>query len=94
VPGVPTDFHPDEWHSDGRSAVAWEVGSGKWVDYAKCVLESKSIRASAKECGLPIPTAFLWRHRFLELKGNRKPITMQGIVEIDDTLFLNSIKGD
>jgi len=67
---------------------------GKWADYAKCLLASKSIRASARECGISIPTAFLWRHRFLELIGGRKPVTMEGIVEIDETLFLNSKKGD
>ncbi len=47
----------------------------KWEDYARCLSESKTIRASAKECGISIPTAFRWRHRFLALidKNNPRP---------------------
>ncbi len=66
----------------------------KWEQFAGCLLESKTIRACAKECEISVPTAFLWRHRFLAWIGKTKPPALQGIVEADETLFLDSKKGD
>jgi transposase-like protein len=66
----------------------------KWLVYAKCLLESKTIRACAKECGISIPTAFRWRHRFLKMLDELKPSELKGIIEVDETLFLASKKGD
>ena len=45
----------------------------KWETFAWCLLESKTIRASAKKCGISIPTAFRWRHRFLAWIDKTKP---------------------
>ena len=66
----------------------------KWEQFAGCLLESKTIRACAKECEISVPTAFLWRHRFLAWIDKTKPPALQGIVEADETLFLDSKKGD
>lgn len=66
----------------------------KWELYAQCLLESRSIRDSAKICGIAISTAFRWRHRFLEMIEKTKPPAVQGIIEMDETKFRNSKKGD
>jgi hypothetical protein len=66
----------------------------KWLQYAGCLLDGLSIRKAAKECGLSIPTSFRWRHRFLAAIDAMKPPALKGLVEIDETLFLDSKKGD
>lgn len=66
----------------------------KWLQYAGCLLDGLTIRAAAKECGISIPTSFRWRHRFLETIEKTKPPALQGIIEMDETLFRNSKKGD
>jgi len=37
----------------------------KWLDYLGTVLDSKSVRAAARDVGVHRNTAFRWRHRFL-----------------------------
>lgn len=64
-----------------------------WMDFAQGVIESKTIRESAKHCGVHKETAFRWRHRML---NNPKSLTakhLHGIVEFDETYFLESLKG-
>ena len=41
-----------------------------------------------------LKTAFLWRHRLLTLPAVIKPKSLEGIVEIDETLFAYSEKGN
>ena len=65
----------------------------KWDQYLRCILGSLSLRASAKACGISLQTAFLWRHRFLALLEQHKPPPLAGIVEADETYFLESQKG-
>jgi len=66
----------------------------KWLQYAGSLLDGLTIRAAARECGICNTVAFRWRHRFLSLIDSMKPTTLQGLVEIDETLFLDSKKGD
>ena len=64
-----------------------------WIDFAQDVIESKTIRESAKHCGVHKDTTFRWRHRML---NNPKSLTeehLHGIVEFDETYFLESQKG-
>ena len=51
-----------------------------------------TLHQSAERCGIAYRTAFLWRHRLLgkQQKGSK----LQGIVEMDETYFLESCKGD
>jgi len=65
----------------------------KWDQYLRCILASLSLRASARACGISLQTAFLWRHRFLALLERHKPPSLEGIVEADETYFLESQKG-
>ncbi len=65
----------------------------KWDKFSACLKESLSVRASADECGVHRNTAFRWRHRFLTWINENKPQSLNGIVEADETFFLESKKG-
>lgn len=65
----------------------------KWLPYFKCMLDSLTIRKSAKRCNISIKTAFKWRHQFLGLPSQDKAECLSGIIEIDETLFRYSEKG-
>ena len=64
-----------------------------WMDFAQDVIESKTIRASAKHCGVHKDTTFRWRHRMLNNPKNLSVEHLHGIVEFDETYFLESQKG-
>ena len=66
----------------------------RWNDYAKDLIDSKSIRDSAEHCHIDKNTSFKWRHRFLETPANIKAKHLHGIVEFDETYFLKSEKGN
>ena len=52
-----------------------------------------TVAVSAKRCGIAGSTAFRWRHRFLAgINSTAEKLT--GIVEADETYFLESRKGD
>ncbi|CAJ1846204.1 hypothetical protein PEKONANI_02634 [Aeromonas jandaei] len=44
-------------------------------------------------CGVSKNTAFLWRHRFLRAMATHQATREEGIVEVDETFFLESFKG-
>jgi len=64
-----------------------------WMDYIRCMLDSKVLRKCADECGINLKTSFRWRHRFLELPSVLKATKLEGIIEADETLFPYSEKG-
>lgn len=66
----------------------------KWLDYSNCLQEGRSIRESAKICGIDPKTAFRWRHRFLSSPAGNKSRKMTGIVEADETFFTENCKGN
>lgn len=66
----------------------------KWGHYLEGMLESKVLRKSAQECEINLKTAFLWRHRFLQLPAQLKAKLLEGIVESDETFFAYSEKGN
>jgi len=65
----------------------------KWLDYLGCLLESKSVRAVARQLGVHRNTAFRWRHRFLERPKYDRPQRLNGITEADEMFILESQKG-
>ncbi|ALO34868.1 transposase [Colwellia sp. MT41] len=65
----------------------------KWLTYAQTLIDGLSIRKAAKLCGVDKNTAFLWRHRFLEIVNTHQALHEEGIVEADETFFLESFKG-
>ena len=65
-----------------------------WLDYIRCMLDSKVLRKYADECGINLKTSFRWRHRFLALPSTIKATKLEGIIEADETLFPYSEKGN
>lgn len=65
----------------------------KWLAYSQQLAASASIRASAKACGINPKTTFLWRHRLLKQPEQMQAEQLNGIADADETVFLNSYKG-
>lgn len=64
-----------------------------WVRYAQALIDGLTVREAARVCGISKNTAFLWRHRFLREISHHQASREQGIVEADETFFLESFKG-
>ena len=65
----------------------------KWLDYSEAMIDGLSIRKAAIKCGVDKTTSFRWRHRFLHKLKDRKDNSLNGIVEADETFFLEFFKG-
>ncbi len=65
----------------------------KLLAYAECMSQSLTVRRSAAAAGLTVDRAFRWRHRFLKLPAGQQPRAMTGVVEVDETFFRRSYKG-
>ena len=66
---------------------------GHWFDYAQCLIEGKSIRKSAKYCGVAKTTSFRWRHRFLKATNKQMLDKLEGVIEINEIIQKKSYKG-
>lgn len=64
-----------------------------WMKYALSMIAGETVRAAAHHCGIHKNTSFRWRHRFLASLAQAKPLHLHGIVEADETYFLESYKG-
>ncbi len=65
----------------------------KWLKYIEMMVDGCSLRAIAKELKIHLSTAFFWRHKVLfalQSLGHQK---LLGVVESDETFFLESDKG-
>jgi transposase-like protein len=65
-----------------------------WMDFAQDLAGSKTIRESAKHCGVDKSTTFRWRHRMLNNPKRLIAKHLHGIVEFDETYILESHKGE
>jgi hypothetical protein len=64
------------------------------LDYMRCMLEGKSLRACANEVGICLKTSFEWRHKILAaIRALEGGISFSGIVEADELLMKYSEKG-
>ena len=64
-----------------------------WLEMALALKDGLSVRKTAKRCNVCVSTAFRWRHRFLTAIQKDAPAKLEGIVEADETYFLESFKG-
>ena len=64
-----------------------------WLGYGQALIEGLSLRQAAARCGVDKDTALRWRHRFLAAAANHRAEREGGIVEADETFFLESFKG-
>ena len=65
----------------------------KHIEHAQLMVEGLTLRKVAKALGIDLQTAFLWRHRFLQTARDDQPGKLAGVVEADETFFLESFKG-
>jgi len=65
-----------------------------WMDYTQDLIRGESIRSSATHCHVDKSTTFRWRHRMLQTPSSLKAKHLHGIVEFDETYFLESQKGN
>jgi transposase-like protein len=65
----------------------------KLAGYAECLSKGSTLRQAAKELGISLDRAFRWRHRMLELPIGHQPGPVKGILEVDETFFKISRKG-
>lgn len=67
----------------------------KWVLYAKCMINGYSIRKCAEIVGISVPTSFYWRHKIIDAIKTFMGIgSVGGVVEVDETFFRESFKGN
>ena len=64
-----------------------------WSEFAIAMKDGRSVEEAAETCGVEPRTAFHWRHRWLRLPCDQKGTKFSGIVEADETFFLESRKG-
>jgi len=64
-----------------------------WLTFSDCLANGDTVAVCAKRCGISVSTAFRWRHRFLAGISTTAE-KLRGIVEADETFFLESRKGD
>ena len=66
-----------------------------WRKYFECFVGQKSLRTTAKDCGISLPTAFLWRHKILDcLEQSNRTIKVEGTIQMDETFINDSYKGN
>lgn len=65
----------------------------QWGRYAQALIEGVSVREAAHRCRIDKNTAFLWRHHLLHQAAGHRAEHEAGIVEADETFFLESFKG-
>jgi transposase-like protein len=64
-----------------------------WSAHAQELVDGGPLRGVAMHLEIDLTTAFRWRHRFLAEPKSLKAKQLQGIVEADETYFLESFKG-
>lgn len=64
-----------------------------WTNFAQTIKDGLSVRKAAESCGAHFTTMFRWRHRWLSRPSEHKGSAFHGIVEADETFFLESQKG-
>jgi transposase-like protein len=65
----------------------------RWLGQSQALIDGLSITKAAEGLEVARSTAFRWRHRFLSLPQHVRAGLLAGIVEADETGFLESCKG-
>jgi transposase-like protein len=65
----------------------------KWMKYFELMIEGYTLPKIADILDIHISTAFYWRHKILNAVRSLGNQTLKGIVESDETFFLESDKG-
>lgn len=68
--------------------------STRHYPYAEfALIDGLTVHQAAICCWISKNTAFLWRHRFLRAMAQHQETREDGLVEVDETFFLESFKG-
>ncbi len=59
----------------------------QWLNFARTLLQSLSVREAAKRCQVSKNTSFAWRHRFLEFLDIQQDQDLAGVGEVDTAFF-------
>ncbi|MCL6597688.1 MAG: IS1595 family transposase [Alicyclobacillus macrosporangiidus] len=65
----------------------------KWLKFIECMLDGLTLPKIAKLLDIHVSTAFYWRHKVLYALRSLGHDPLNGIVESDETFFLESHKG-
>lgn len=66
-----------------------------WVEYLKLFVRGLSVKTITRELGISKTTVYSWRIKILEkIKASMPEITLEGIVEADETYVPESFKGN
>lgn len=65
----------------------------KLLENAACMVDGLSVRKTAARLAISPQKAFRWRHKFLDFLRQQQPKALLGIVEVDETVFPVSYKG-
>ena len=66
-----------------------------WEKFIDCMMDCRTLRDTARICGIHYNTAFRWRHKVLDaLQQMAAGVELEGIVEADETFFDVSYKGN
>ncbi len=66
----------------------------QWSKFTQDLIDGVSVHDAANHCGVADSTSFRWRHRFLRVPSLLKAEHLEGIIEADETFFLESHKGE
>lgn len=76
------------------SAVYWLHKKDLLREYLFYFLQGYSLRRIADEMDICLKTAFLWRHKILYALNQKHKKGLKGLIEVDDTYFRFSEKGN
>ncbi|PLR89334.1 IS1595 family transposase [Bacillus sp. T33-2] len=80
--------------TDTTNTILYRTRKGdEWITFVDCMFKSYSLRKSAEIVGVTWVTLFYWRHKLLSALKQIDIDHFEGIVEVDETYFLYSQKG-
>mgnify|MGYP003461922340 FL=1 len=80
--------------TDTTNTILFRTRKGnEWIIFVFCMFKGYSLRKSAKIVGVTWVTLFYWRHKLLSALKQIDFEQFDGIVEVDETYFLYSEKG-
>ena len=84
----------DKTFTDTTNTVLYRSRKGnEWIIFVECMFKGYSLRKSAEIVVVIWVTLFYWRHKLLNALKQMDVEHFEGIVEIDETYFLYSQKG-
>ena len=79
---------------DTTNTILYRTRKGnEWIIFVECMFKGYSLRKSAEIVGVTWVTLFYWRHKLLSALKQMDFEQFDGIVEVDETYFLYSQKG-